>query len=110
MAPVAVVTLIAVIAFLFGAAAPVVFGPPEEERSRPTLIDWLVRGLVGAAVAHTALAVYDIVEQAKHTEEFGDRVFLSGTMMSLFVDGGILLGLAALVHLLGKRFAQPPVR
>ncbi len=104
MSPVTVVILIAVIAFLFGAAAPVVFGPPEEQRTRTTLLDWLVCGLVGAAFAHTALVVYDVIEQARHAGDFSS-VFLSTTMMSLFVDGGILLALAALVHLLGRRFA-----
>ncbi|HEX4806577.1 MAG TPA: hypothetical protein VFU94_11815 [Conexibacter sp.] len=109
MSPVAVVSLIAVIAFLFGAAAPVVFGPSEEERTPVGPIGWLVRGLVGAAVAHTALAVYSLIEQARHSDGL-DAIFLSSTMAGLFVDGGILLGFAALVHLLGRRFAAPPAR
>jgi hypothetical protein len=105
MSPVAVVILIAVITFLFGAAAPVVFGPPEEEHRPAGPIDWLVRGLVGAAVAHTALAIYDVIEQARHMDELGG-VFVSDAVMSLFVYGGILLGLAALLHLLSTRWSR----
>ena len=111
MSPVTAVVLIAAIAFLFGVAAPVVFGRPEEERAPATLLDWLVRGLVGAAFAHTALAVYEVVEQARQSA--GDnltRVLLSETVMDIFAFGGILLGLAALLHLLGRRIAEPPAR
>ncbi len=107
MSPVTVVILIAVIAFLFGAAAPVVFGPPEEQPASIGPIDWLVRGLVGAAVAHAALSVYDVIETSRRVDELSGA-FLSGTMMSLFAFTGILLGLAALVHLLSRRFAQSP--
>lgn len=107
MSPAAVVTLIAVIAFLFGAAAPVVFGAPEEERRRATPIDWLVRGLVGAAVAHTALGVYDIIKTAQQSDDLGDTL-LSSVAMNLVAYGGILLALAALLHLLSKRFATGP--
>ncbi len=107
MSPVTVVTLISVIAFLFGAAAPVVFGPPEEQRTRTTVLDWLVRGLVGAAVAHAALGVYDMIETSRAADDLGGA-FLSGTMMSLFAFTGILLGLAALVHLLSRRSAAGP--
>lgn len=105
MAPLTAVVLIGVIAFLFGAAAPVVFGPPAEEQARATVIDWLVRGLVGAAVAHTALAVYQLIQQARHEDDL-TRELLSGTMMNLLTFGGILLALAALLHLLSRRAAE----
>lgn len=102
MAPVTAVLLIGGVAFLFGAAAPVVFGPSEEQREPARMVDWLVRGLVGAAVAHTALAIYDLEQQARHADDFGN-VLISDTMMNLFALGGILLALAALLHLLSAR-------
>lgn len=76
MAPATVVILIGAVAFLFGAAAPIVFGPPEEERAPASIVDWLVRGLVGAAVAHTALAVYNVTQEARHMDGF-NKVLLS---------------------------------
>jgi hypothetical protein len=105
--PVAVVILVGAIAFLFGGAALVVFGPPAEEQAPATAIDWLIRGLVGAAVAHTALAVYNLTQQAHDSGDELQRVLLSDTVMNLFAYAGILLALAALLHLLSRRAERP---
>lgn len=48
-----------------------------------------------------------VIEASRHTDNFGS-VFVSSTIMGLIAYTGILLGLAALVHLLGRRFATGP--
>jgi hypothetical protein len=102
VSPTTVVVLIALVAFLLGAAAPVVFGRPEEERKPATVIGWVVRGLVGAAVAHTAVGVYAAVQTARHGHDVGGILF-SNTVRAIFDYGGVLLALAALLHVLDAR-------
>jgi heme/copper-type cytochrome/quinol oxidase subunit 1 len=104
----AAVLLISLVTFLFGAAGVAVFGPPLETGMQIGAIGWLVRGLVGLAVAHTCLGIYGMVERMRDYEGVPHALraeALSSSLMSLIAFGGILLALAALLHMLDARRA-----
>jgi hypothetical protein len=113
MSPSQVVLLIAIVTFAFGTASVAVFGPLEERRQLGAL-GWLVRGLVGLAVAHTGVGIYHAVEHARGTRDVSASLRaadLSTTVMGMMVYGGVLLALAALLHLWIERDAterEPP--
>ena len=106
MSPTAIVILVSVVAFVFAMVGFTVFGPPLEERQPTGTLDWLVRGLVGLAVVHTALGVYTA---AVRMQDFGAgprserAAYLADSVMSIAAFGGILLALAGLLHVLVMR-------
>jgi uncharacterized membrane protein len=106
MTPSHFVLLIAFVAFLVGAAGVAVFAPAEEA-AQIGVVGWLVRGLVGLAVAHTCVGIYGAIETATDSGDgfsrAGSASYLSGSVMNMMACGGILLGLAALLHLLAAR-------
>lgn len=108
MSPVIAVLLIFVVTFLIGSVGSLVLPPGEEGREPISPMGWLVRGLVGLAVAHTSVGIFDTIEEMR---SFGGSDYtaraatMSRSVMDLIVFGGILLGLAALLHVLDRRRA-----
>jgi hypothetical protein len=100
------VLVIAPVAFLFGMAGVAVFGPPEEERRPIGVVDWVVRMLVGLAAAHTCVGIYRALEASRGLRDLSDAdraVSFATDVESILAYGGILIGIAVLVHLLNAR-------
>ncbi len=100
------VLVIVPVTFLFGMAGVAVFGPPEEERQPIGVVGWVVRILVGLAVSHTCVGVYRAIQTAHSLRDLSDAeraAGLANDVESILAYGGILLGLAVLVHLLNAR-------
>jgi len=105
-----VATLIVVLACLFAAGGFARFGPSLQEIRSAGAIGLVVWGLVALAVADTVFGIYATVLRAA---EFGDgsladRVaYLGESFMTIIAMGGVLLGLAALLHVLTTRRERP---
>lgn len=109
MTPSNLVILIAFVTFMLGMAGVAIFGPPEQQQGQIGALGWLVRILVGLAVAHTCVGIYGAIERMHEFNELnnaGHAADLSSGVMNIMVFGGVLLAFAALLHLLIPRSEQ----
>ncbi|HXD53906.1 MAG TPA: hypothetical protein VN618_04055 [Solirubrobacteraceae bacterium] len=85
--------------------------PPRAQTEEGVIATWLVRGLIGCALAWAAVQIYFAIHAYANLHSDGTfprlgasrTEILSETVQSILLLDGLLIGVAAVVHLLTPR-------